>query len=266
MIEPLSDQFPTLPGDFAAFNEPWTDAELAALGIRPAHEGGFLFCGVNEQQFAIDGVTHQWPKGSKLGWNLGFSKLGSLSDLDCKGALIEALKEISACCNLDFEYVAPNAANIIVQAVSLDGKQGVLADMQIPMGNVSDKSTRLRGRADASEIWVISETPQPGTIDFYRTMLHEFEHACGLGHGPVDVNDPALIEPRYSPRLRNLQRRDIAELQRRYGKREVAPTPPPTTHVPVPGSKSVHYKGIHEVSQDGKVWRGTVEGDLSRVK
>jgi hypothetical protein len=235
--------------EFAAFNEPWTDAELEALGVRPAHTGGFLFCGVTEQQFAIDGVTHQWPKGSKLGWTLGFSKLGGLSDLDCKGALIEALKEISNCCVLDFTYVADaGAANVIVQAVTLDGKAGVLADMQIPMGNVSDSRTKLRGRADASEIWVLSEAPQQGQIDFYRTMLHEFEHACGLGHAPVDVNNPALIEPRYSPRLRNLQKRDVAELQRRYGKREVVATPPPATGKPV----------LVTVEQDGKKWSGSV--------
>lgn len=201
------------------------EIDLAAYGIRSALDGGMLFCGVTEQQFAINGVTYQWPRGSHLTWGLGFSRLGALSDLDCKGAIEEALKEISGCCNLTHEY-SPNhrAANILVTAQRLDGPSGVLADMQIPVGNVN-RNTQLLGRCDDGENWTIAANPARNTIDFYRVILHELLHAHGLGHGPVDRTNPALIEPSYSPTIRNLQARDKAELVRRYGAPK-APQPP----------------------------------------
>lgn len=226
---------------------------LASLGtelVRPAVDGGAFFCGVSEEQFAINGVTYQWPKGSDLTWSIDFSSLGSLSDRDVKDAIHSALKEIAECCDVTHRYIAnAAAANIRITRQRLDGKSGVLADCQIPVGNVAVDRTSLLMRIDDSESWVLSETPGQ-SIDFYRVVLHELLHGHGLGHKPASIREPALIAPMYSPVLRNLQPADKAELVRRYGSRQVAPPPPS----PVPGGTPV----IVTIEQGGKKWQGPI--------
>lgn len=213
-----------------------TDAELDLYGFRSAADGGILFCGVTEEAFAINGRTYQWPRGMKLTWGIGFSRLGTLSDLDCKGAYEQAFAEICGCCQFDAAY-NPNGktANFIALSTQLDGPNGVLAQHRIPVGNVG-QGTVLTGEYDNGEHWAIGVNVG-AAIDFFRVALHELLHGCGLGHAPVDKNNPALIEPTYSRTIRNLQPRDIAELQRRYGKRETpVPTPVPT---PAPAGKTI---------------------------
>lgn len=223
-----------------------------------ALEGGSLFCGVTAEAFAINGVTYRWPPGSRLTIGVGFSKLGELSDMDCKDVILAAVKEPAAASNVSFEIVTNAlAANVRLVRNRLDGPSGVLAQMGIPMNPRPD--TQLIGEFDDSESWGIYESPPAGRIDFYRVFLHEFEHALGLGHKPASVRDPALIAPVYSPAIRHLQPVDVSELVRRYGAPPVAPQPPAS------GGKPVNYKGVHEISQDGKVWRGEVSGVLQRV-
>ncbi len=229
----------------------------------PLQQGGGLFCGVTAEEYAIGGVTHQWPRGSRLRWGISFSRLGELSDMDVKDAFTAALKEISDCCDVSHEYVTnPNAANIRVTSQRLDGQSGVLADCQIPVGNVSVDQTQLLMRLDDSEAWGMYDNPPNGRIDLFRVVLHELEHGHGLGHKPASIQVPALISPVYSPVMRHLQPADISELVRRYG----APKPPPGPSVPAGGGKPVTYKGLHEITQDGKVWRGEVAGILQRVQ
>lgn len=261
--EPTGDSFPRLPesDDLSALvNAPWTDADLELYGLRSALDGGMLFCGVTHQEFAIGGIRYQWPRNTgKLLWSLGFSRLGELSDLDCKGAMIEALGEISAVCNLDFEYTANDrVSHVHVIATRLDGPSGVLADMQIPVGNVSD-TTQLRGRMDDGDAYGLYVNPPSGKIDFYRVILHEWLHACGLGHQPASDGRPALIAPMYSTRIRNLQAADVGELQLRYGKREVAPPPPPD--VPT-GAVPIEVRTV--ITQGAKKW--VYQGEAKRIQ
>lgn len=207
----------------------WTPQELELYGLRSATDGGMLFCGVTEEAFAINGVTYKWPIGSRLKWNLDFSRLGNLGDQDLKQAYSDALAEIEmAQGGLTFEYTAnPRVANILCVVKRLDGPSGVLADMQIPVGNPRADSTQLGGRFDDAEAWVIAKNPGRNQIDFYRVALHESLHAMGLGHAPVDRSNPCLIEPMYSQTIRNLQPRDKSELVRRYGERREVPAPAP---------------------------------------
>lgn len=246
----------------AKFN-PWAtlDKELEL----PVGAGGGCFCGVSQEQFAINGKRYQWPRGSKLTWSIEFSRLGQLSDLDVKDAISAFCAEIVGVCDVALAYVKnPAAANIKWITRRLDGPSGVLAQMQIPVGNVSTDTTQLLGEIDDGENWVLSENPPAGTIDFYRTGLHEMEHAMGLGHAPASLQEPALIAPVYSPRIRHLQPADIAELVIRYGTPKPVTTPdhPP---VPVPGSTPIVLTSTHVVVQGDKKWQAETKTTLTRV-
>lgn len=230
------------------------------LGNSVTMRGG-LFCGQNDQGYAVNGQTFQWPRGSRLTWGLAFTSVGGLSVADCKDAITEALKEISSCCDVTHAYVSnANTANIKIISQRLDGPSGILADMQLPFTNAHPDSTQLIGRVDDSEKYGLFDNPPQGWIDFYRMMLHELEHAHGLGHKPASIQVPALIAPIYSVHMRHLQKADIDELVRRYGSPKI-PLPPPAS-----GGKPVNVKFQAEVEQDGKLWRGEVKGTLARVQ
>lgn len=230
-----------------------SDAEM--FGLRPVAEGGGLFCGVTEEQFAINGVTYAWPKGSKLTWGIAFSSLGALSAMDVKDAIAHSLSEISACSDVRHEYIGnADRANIKITSRRLDGPSGVLADCQIPVGNVSVDQTQLLMRIDDSEAWGLYDSPPAGKIDFYRVVLHELLHGHGLGHKPANVHAPALIAPMYDRNIRNLQDADKAELARRYGQPVVA------TPTPVPSGKPTTKV---QVVIDGATWEAS--GTMRRV-
>lgn len=235
-------------------------SELAKELETTIADGGGLFCGQNQEGFAINGVTYQWVRGSKISWGLDFSRIGQLTFDDMVSCIKEFLKEITDSCDIFFEHITnADIANIKVTGRRLDGKSGILADMMIPPPGSRPDNTQLIGRVDDSENWVLADNPPNGTIDFYRTMLHEWLHACGLGHRPPSITQPALIAPLYSPTMRHLQKADKDELVRRYGAPQT-PIPPP-----VSGSKPVDYEGVHTIKQGGKMWRGTVKGLLLPV-
>lgn len=236
-------------------------SDLEMLGIRPASEGGVLFCGVELQEYAISGVTYQWPRGSHLLWKLEFSRLGPLSDMDVKDAITAALKEISACCDVTHAMATQTQVpNLLVTTRRLDGGSGVLADCQIPVGNVGPGTTLIM-RIDDSESWGLVENPPNGLVDLYRVGLHELEHFHGLGHRPPNNDDPALIAPLYNPRMRNLQAADKAELVRRYGPPKQVPKPVPGPAVP-PGLVPVSLQVELAVEAFGHVYRA--KGNVKR--
>lgn len=240
MKEPTAEERAEWAKDF-------TPQEAEGLGLRPVTEGGVLYCGVAVEEYAIGGVTYAWPLAiRKLRWSLNFSRIGQLSDLDFKDAATVWFKEISDCCDREFEYTSnPRLANILYTLQRLDGRSGVLADMMLPVGNVSP-DTQLTGRFDDAEGWTLAEKPRQGEIGLYPVGLHETEHALGLGHKPASVNALALIAPAYNPLIRNLQAADIAELQRRYGKPKTASPPPPAE--PIEGTAFSFKHGSESIS------------------
>jgi hypothetical protein len=218
------------PDELIAANASLTNEQAENLGLRSVTDGGSLFClKCLTMPFAIGGVRHAWPKGMTVSWHIGMTRLGSLSDLDMKGARERTCAEIEGLCGLKLKY-NPNGktANLLATAVRMDGASMVLADHQIPMGVNAD--SQLLGRFDTSENWVLSRTAVPNAIDFERTDKHELAHGLGFGHGQVIKSNPAMLEPMYSWSIFMYQPRDVEEFVARYGGPTVAPTiPTPTT-------------------------------------
>jgi len=203
----------------------------AMYGIRSATDGGLLFCGVSDQQWAINGVDYKWAVNRGLTWSLGTSKIGAIGEQDLKAVFDQIFNEIADFCDFEVTY-SPNhrTANFVVMQRRLDGPGGVLAQHGIPMpGN--NQFTQVYGEYDDSERFGIFDGPPPqkGMIDIRRTGRHEVSHGGGLGHRPfVRGQSPALMDPTYSDIIYQFQQPDIAEWVRRYGKskRNNAPLPP----------------------------------------
>lgn len=217
---------------------------------------GRLFCGQNNQGFAINGVTYAWPKAVRaLTFGLGVSRLGPLSDMDLKQVYLEIFEEINTVIDLPITYVSNHrAANFLVIANRIDGPSGTLAQAGIPMPHFNQNS-QLTVEWDDAESYVLAENPPPGKIDIRRVGSHEALHLLGLGHAAVDRRDPALIEPQYNERVRYLQPRDKKELLRRYPPAKIAPDPVPApTPAPIPAGDKLIVEELR-VAVGGKRYK-----------
>jgi hypothetical protein len=207
----------------------WEDEQARRLGLRGVPEGGVLFCACAfRQEFAIQGVRHQWPKGCTLSWHIGMTRLGSLSDMDLKGMRERTCAEIeSHVRSLKFKY-NPNGktANLLMEARNIDGQGMILAEHEVARNGITP-DRQLRGWYDLRDVWCLSQTAVQGMIDVERTDKHELLHGLGFGHGETIKSNPALLEAAYSWSIWKLQPRDVTELQARYDPADVAPPPPP---------------------------------------
>lgn len=199
--------------------------------------GGAGFCGVTQEAFAINGVTHHWRKGSRLKIALDFDDLGVLRANQVKEIIEAQVNQVrEATDGLKFDLFTPTlSANLVCKLARLDGPSGVLADCGIPPPNADPAKVQLPMRIDTGEVWrYFTSERVNGAIDFGRTWLHEFLHFLGLGHKPASISDPAIIAPAYNPLLWLLQSADKQEIIRRYGGKAAQPTPTPA--VPTPGT------------------------------
>jgi len=229
-------------------------------------EGGLIFCGQNAAKFAINGTRYAWPKnlGAPLKWAIDFSRLGTLGGADCKEAATAWFSEISAACGLDFTYTSnPKTANLLYVSKRLDGPSGVLAQMDLPVGNVSLDS-QMVCQMDDGENWLLSESQVQGGIDFFRVGLHETLHGVGFGHEPVSIKDPSIEAPIYNWAIRHLQVIDKKELVIRYGERVVVPSDP-VIPAPVPGSTPIILESTQILTQGAKKWQAKTTTTLTRV-
>lgn len=214
------------------------DIALANLGqelTTSVLQGGSGFCGVNVQEYAINGVTYGWRRGSKIKVAVDFDDLGQLRANKVKEIIEAQVNQIRGVTDgITFELFTPSlSANIVCKLARLDGPSGVLADCQIPSPNADPANTQLQMRIDTGEAWgYFTSDRVNGVIDFGRTWLHEFLHGIGLGHQPVSIQKPAIIQPMYNPLLWLLQDTDKGEIVRRYGGAVARPKPPAPTVPP----------------------------------
>lgn len=123
------------------------------------------------------------------------------------------------------KYVDQPNANIILTTRPIDGQAGVLAEAQLPCGNIG-RRTQLSMWADTGEVWVNAENPSVRMMDARRVFIHEFGHLIGIGHinGVRAIMNPAVSE------IRTLLPPDIEQGVLRYG--DPASTPGPDGSTP----------------------------------
>lgn len=150
------------------------------------------------------------PAAMLLRWHVT-SALPGFSVEQTFAAFAEALSYWEAVCAVKFVR-DESQPNLWFNIRRIDRASGTLAWQTLPCGQDSP-STRLEGRYDSDEPWVISESPGPSKIDAVRVICHEAGHGIGLDHGP----EGALLAPYYDRNIRRPQEWDIKEAQHRYG-------------------------------------------------
>lgn len=119
--------------------------------------------------------------------------------------------------------------NIIFMAKRIDGRNGILAQAELPCGNVNER-TQLRVQVDISENWGdYSGSLHGGMMDLLRVVSHEIGHVIGISHCKTET---ALMNPSVSD-IRTVQSWDIKQVQNRYGKKAIAPPTEPTDGTPL---------------------------------
>ena len=152
----------------------------------------------------------QWPAGHVIRWTIG-DKLPQFTDDEYLEVCRLAWAPWEAESGVRLRYT-DGTPNVILTTRRIDGQAGVLAEAQLPCGNVTPTS-QLRMWADTSENWTNAENPTGRMFDALRVLMHEFGHLLGISH----INgDRALMNPRVSE-IRTLQPPDIQEARRRYG-------------------------------------------------
>lgn len=203
--------------------------ELDSTTLRSIEEA-HRFCShpdVMPEQIGNNGSC-RWPN-KDVAWTI-VQGLPNVPNEILKQAYTLAWSYISEVCGLTPFFVSEaNKAQVIMGSRGIDNAGGVLAESELPCGNVKV----CRQWYDTGENWVISENPTQGQIDLVRVACHELIHALGVNHGPAGN----LMAPVYSPMIRKPRSWDIEQLQARYG--------PPNPINPPPGP------GIINITIDG---------------
>lgn len=191
-------------------------------------ESNQCYCGVTEQMledFRRRNPLRKWQK-THLRWYVA-DRLPGVGQMEMLTAYRQSFAAWQSVCGLTFEQTKQHSlADLIILTRSIDGRNGTLAEHQLPPGN----DMPLRGWFDIGEGWTVSSPPQRGKIDLVAVATHEFGHGIGISHIQSPRN---LMNPVYDPGIRTPQQGDIDEATRRYGPPRQAPEPDP---VPVPGS------------------------------
>jgi hypothetical protein len=136
-------------------------------------------------------------------------------------------------------------ATIWLQVGRIDGKNGTLAWSELA------RRPRTHQMYDAAEPWKRGQgwdAVNYPAIDLLVVMAHELGHALGLDHAPGTGN---LLSPIYSPSNATIGAWEINEMQKRYGKPEVAPNEPPATPSPTGGIDLFNLFTLHTPSKAG---------------
>ena len=182
------------------------------------------FCSVPEQALAAaEANVCKWPAGHVFTYSIA-EKLDEFSDEEYIDLCDDSWAPWEAKTAWRVQYLDQPNTNIVLTTRSIDGQFGVLAEAQLPCGNITTAS-QLRMWADVGETWVNAENPAGRMMDAKRVFIHEFGHLIGIGH----INGvPAIMNPTISD-IRTLKPPDIEQGELRYGDPGDTPTPDGST-------------------------------------
>ena len=199
-------------------------ATVSHLALHDDELEPLRFCRVPDH-VAQDRVC-KWPDND-VGWAVHATVPGFTEDEFIETAFA-VYRTLASACGIKPRMVQERMARVVLDVRSIDGDSGVLAESELPCGNVR----QCHQWYDVGERWLKQGAKQKG-IYLYLVILHETMHALGIGHAPQGVR--AVIAPFYDPALVDLTPYDVQQLTIRYGL-PAAPLPPviPPVIPPVP--------------------------------
>ena len=159
----------------------------------------------------------QWPRGHVVTWTV----VASLPGFD-KASLTEICKSCldmwSNASGFLHKYTSsPKSANMVMGVRQIDGSGGVLAEHQLPCGNITSNS-QIQGWFDNTDSWTTAKNwQQTGRMPIQQVGAHEYGHGIGISHNEDNVTN-ALMDPSIS-HISSLQEWDIHQSVIRYGER-----------------------------------------------
>lgn len=200
------------------------------------------FCGTPDHETALAANNRcQFPKGYVVKWCVNRYIPGFDED-DQEEDLQWSYDTWSDVCGIRYQRVPRSQqrlANIIIDYVTIDGPQGVLARHYLPCGNVTP-NTKLAFELDKDERYVFGPPPWPqGSIPFRLVSLHESGHGNGVGHEETP-GIVAVMDPRLNIDLDYPQQWDIDQHEVRYGPPvDIGDPTDPTPPLPPPVAGSI---------------------------
>lgn len=180
---------------------------------------GARICGVPDH---LGDVSAKWPM-----LDVSIFAAGSIGGVLFADAVAYAAKAWNEVCGLRLVHSTnQKTANIALGQGPIDGRNGVLAQSELPVGFSPSFMRQLQQQYDTGEVWTLSANPPSGRIDLGRVMAHEIGHAIGIGH----ISDGNLMAPTYSTSIALPRNGDVTEARARYG--SPAAVPPPVNPPP----------------------------------
>ena len=212
---------------------------LAATGVLDAatqeHLQAMRFCGLPDQ-YTVGELRAAPIPGL---WRY-VGSLPTVTDADARAEIQRSFDKIARVCSAwAREAQTGETPNVVIRAVRIDGRNGVLADMYLP-GPMPQN-----GRLDTSEVYTIAVPIPAGRIGLGNVCTHELIHWAGVGH----LQEPGnLMNPIYNPQIDRPQSGDSAALRAIYpGGPHLPPEAPPT---PTPTPMPTPTPGLGKVTVD----------------
>lgn len=204
------------------------------------------FCGLPDHI-----ITEQIRRNPIATWRFAGPALPTVGLQETLVEIQKSFDKWSAVAPIQATQAAENdTPSILITTLRLDGRNGVLADCQLPGPRVQQM------RLDSSELYIVAlpgDIPG-GRIGLGNVLTHELGHFWGFGHHSGDTN--SLMDAIYDPDIDKPQTRDVREMQRLYPGSPAKPPvpdplpPPPTGNKvvieilnPTPGQINVYLNG-----------------------
>ena len=183
------------------------------------------FC-KHPEHMEMGGQLCRWPDGD-ITWTL-IDLVPGVTEKGLHDAVAWGLEKWAAVCGVRPRYVGSAAeARILVGSRNIDGPGSILAECELPCGNVQ----QVRLWFDMGDNWTTDFNATDRRIIIEDVAWHELGHALGLGHAPQ--GSACIMAPVYNPAVKVPGGWDLEQSVSRYGQ-PLPELPFPPTPVPVP--------------------------------